>query len=78
MHCALLFNTTHTFPRLFPCENILGKRKKNVKKPEMLLTVQTQVTCLISESENPSLPNTSSSKTTELYGLYGENALEFY
>lgn len=50
--------------------------KKKIKKPEMVLTVQTQVTCLISESKNPSLPNTSSSKTTELYGLlYGENVI---
>lgn len=40
----------------------------------MVLTMQTQVTCLISESENPRMPNASASKTTELCVLlYGEN-----
>jgi len=33
----------------------------------MVLTVQTQVTCPIHESENPRMPNASASKATEVY-----------
>lgn len=52
-------------------------KKKMIKKTVMILTLQTQITCLISDSGNPRMPNANASKTTELYDfLYGENVYE--
>lgn len=61
----------------FPVKIFWGKKVPDkIRKPEMVSTVQTQVICLISETEDPRMPNASASQTTELYGLlYGENIL---